>query len=105
MLSAELINEQSYWISVFEPLPHEREDLINKYEVTKELLDYAIDPYEKARVEVDRDAGVTLLIFDVYVPTHEIIVRLGFFFLDLFYFFPIWYLHRSKFSNSRLTLV
>lgn len=72
MLSAELINEQSYWISVFEPLPHEREDLINKYEVTKELLDYAIDPYEKARVEVDRDAGVTLLIFDVYVPTHEV---------------------------------
>lgn len=72
MLSAELINEQSYWISVFEPLPHEREDLINKYEVTKELLDYAIDPYEKARVEVDRDAGVTLLIFDVYVPTREV---------------------------------
>lgn len=72
MLSAELINEQSYWISVFEPLPHEREDLINKYEVTKELLDYAIDPYEKARVEVDRDAGVTLLIFDVYMPTHEV---------------------------------
>lgn len=72
MLSAELINEQSYWISVFEPLPHEREDLINKYEVTKELLDYAIDPYEKARVEIDRDAGVTLLIFDVYVPTHEV---------------------------------
>ena len=72
MLSAELINEQSYWINVFEPLPHEREDLINKYEVTKELLDYAIDPYEKARVEVDRDAGVTLLIFDVYVPTHEV---------------------------------
>lgn len=72
MLSAELINEQSYWVSVFEPLPHEREDLINKYEVTKELLDYAIDPYEKARVEVDRDAGVTLLIFDVYVPTHEV---------------------------------
>lgn len=72
MLSAELINEQSYWISVFEPLPHEREDLINKYEVTKELLDYAIDPYEKARVEVDRDAGVTLLIFDVYVSTHEV---------------------------------
>lgn len=72
MLSAELINKQSYWISVFEPLPHEREDLINKYEVTKELLDYAIDPYEKARVEVDRDAGVTLLIFDVYVPTHEV---------------------------------
>ena len=72
MLSAELINEQSYWISVFEPLPHEREDLINKYEVTKELLDYAIDPYVKARGEVDRDAGVSLLIFEVYVPSHEV---------------------------------
>lgn len=68
MLSTEEINDRSKWISVFEPLPREREDLIKKYEVTKELLDYAIDPYEKARVEVDPDAGVTLLIFDVYVP-------------------------------------
>ena len=72
MLSTEKINTHSWWISVFEPLPHERQDLIQKYEVTKELLDYAIDPYEKARVEVDPDAGVTLLIFDVYVPTHEV---------------------------------
>lgn len=72
MLSTEEINDRSKWISVFEPLPREREDLIKKYEVTKELLDYAIDPYEKARVEVDPDAGVTLLIFDVYVPTHAV---------------------------------
>ncbi|MDO4902775.1 MAG: magnesium transporter CorA family protein [Limosilactobacillus sp.] len=71
MLSKEQINDHSHWISVFEPLPGERAELIEKYEVTKELLDYAIDPYEKARVEVDPDAGVTLLIFDVYVPTHE----------------------------------
>lgn len=72
MLSTERINAHSWWISVFEPLPHERQDLIHKFEVTKEMLDYAIDPYEKARVEVDPDAGVTLLIFDVYVPTHEV---------------------------------
>lgn len=72
MLSTERINAHSWWISVFEPLSHERQDLIQKYEVIKELLDYAIDPYEKARVEVDPDAGVTLLIFDVYVPTHEV---------------------------------
>ncbi|MEY8441074.1 magnesium transporter CorA family protein [Lactobacillaceae bacterium 24-114] len=72
MLSTKRINAHSWWISVFEPLPHERQDLIQKYEVTRELLDYAIDPYEKARVEVDQDAGVTLLIFDVYVPTHEV---------------------------------
>lgn len=72
MLTTDEINEHSKWISVFEPLPHERLDLIEKYEVTQELLDYAIDPYEKARVEVDPDAGVTLLIFDVYVPTHAV---------------------------------
>lgn len=72
MLSTEEINAHSKWISVFEPLPQEREDLIKKYEVTQELLDYAIDPYEKARVEIDPDAGVTLLIFDVYVPTHAV---------------------------------
>lgn len=72
MLTAENINERSHWISVFEPLAHERQELIDKYEVTTEMLDYAIDPYEKARVEVDQNAGVTLLIFDVYVPTREI---------------------------------
>lgn len=72
MLTTEQINDHSKWISIFEPLPHERLDLIKKYEVTQELLDYAIDPYEKARVEIDPDAGVTLLIFDVYVPTHAV---------------------------------
>lgn len=71
MLSSVPINDHGYWVSVFEPLPNEREELFNRYEVTQELLDYAIDPYEKARVEVDPDAGVTLLIFDVYIPTHE----------------------------------
>ena len=72
MLTTEQINDHSKWISIFEPLPHERLDLIEKYEVTQELLDYAIDPYEKARVEIVPDAGVTLLIFDVYVPTHAV---------------------------------
>lgn len=71
MLSSVKFNDHGHWVSVFEPLPHEREQLYQRYEVTKELLDYAIDPYEKARVEVDPDAGVVLLIFDVYVPTHS----------------------------------
>lgn len=72
MLSAEKINNRSQWISVFEPLPDEREALVNKYDVTEELLGYAIDPYEKARVEVEQTAGIILLIFDVYVPTHTV---------------------------------
>ena len=72
MLSSVKINTHGHWVSVFEPLPRERQDLYEKYEVTPALLDYAIDPYEKARVEIDRDAGVTLLIFDVYVPNHKL---------------------------------
>ena len=72
MLSSTKINPRGYWVSVFEPLPKERQELFDKYEVTPELLDYAIDPYEKARVEIDRDANVTLLIFDVYVPSHQV---------------------------------
>ena len=71
MLSSVKFNDHSYWVSVFEPLPHERDELFEKYEVTSDLLDYAIDPYEKARIEIDRDAGITLLIFDVYIPNHE----------------------------------
>ena len=72
MLSSVKINTHGHWVSVFEPLPRERKDLYEQYEVTPALLDYAIDPYEKARVEIDRDAGVTLLIFDVYVPNHKL---------------------------------
>lgn len=71
MLSSVKISQHGYWVSVFEPLPRERQDLYDKYEVTPEMLDYAIDPYEKARVEIDRDAGVTLLVFDVYVQDHQ----------------------------------
>ena len=71
MLSSVKFNDHSYWVSVFEPLPHERDELFEKYEVTSDLLDYAIDPYEKARIEIDRDAGITLLIFDVYITNHE----------------------------------
>lgn len=68
MLSSVKINSQNHWVSVFEPLPNERETLFAKYEVTPDMLEYAIDPFEKSRVEIDREANVTLLIFDVFVP-------------------------------------
>ena len=71
MLSSVPLAENKEWVAVFEPLPHERETLYNKYGVSEDMLDYAIDPYEKARVEIDREAGITLLIFDVYVPDRE----------------------------------
>jgi len=71
MLSSVQLNEHSYWVSVFEPLPNERQELFERYEVTSDMLDYAIDPFEKARIEIDHDAHITLLIFDVYVAHPE----------------------------------
>jgi magnesium transporter len=72
MIEQHSLNFKSHWVSVNEPTPHEMNALVEKYGVTEELLRYAIDPYEKARVEVDMEAGVTLLIFDVVLPTHDV---------------------------------
>ncbi|MCQ2569930.1 MAG: magnesium transporter CorA family protein [Limosilactobacillus sp.] len=68
MLSSVKINAHNHWVSVYEPLPNERQTLFAKYEVTPEMLEYALDPIEKSRVELDREANITLLIFDVFVP-------------------------------------
>jgi magnesium transporter len=72
MIEQHSLNFKSHWVSVNEPTPHEMNALVEKYGVTEELLRYAVDPYEKARVEVDMEAGVTLLIFDVVLPTHDV---------------------------------
>lgn len=71
MIAQHSLNFKSHWISVDQPSQKEMEALVTTYGVTEELLRYAIDPYEKARVEIDHDAGVTLLIFDVVLPTHS----------------------------------
>lgn len=72
MLKIRQINAENRWISVCKPTIKEQHKLVTKYHVSDEMLEYAIDPYEKARVETDEKRGITLLIFDVYVPTDEI---------------------------------
>ncbi|BAP86481.1 CorA-like Mg2+ transporter protein [Paucilactobacillus hokkaidonensis JCM 18461] len=67
MLKIQPINSQTKWIRVHQPDDQDRQSLINDFEVTTEMLNYAIDPDERARVESDEAAKITLLIFDVFV--------------------------------------
>ena len=49
--------------------PEEREWLTKDQLIPNELLSYAVDPYESARMEYDEAADLTLMIFDVVTPT------------------------------------
>lgn len=68
MLTVSPLNSTSKWIKVSSPTDEEKHTLITKYQVTEEMLGYAIDPDERARVEADSEANLMLLIFDVYCP-------------------------------------
>lgn len=58
------------WIQVHEMQPDERDILNQKYQIANEMINYALDPYESARNEID---GKNLLtIFDIVTPTSEI---------------------------------
>ncbi|CUS25642.1 MIT family Mg2+ and Co2+ transporter [Paucilactobacillus oligofermentans DSM 15707 = LMG 22743] len=66
MLSIKNLNHEYNWVNVLTPSETEIASLINDYGVTSEMLGYVLDPDERARVEVDPDANITLIIFDVY---------------------------------------
>lgn len=53
------------WIQVIDPNPTERKQLINQYNLTNELIFYATDPNESARMEYDPAHHSVLMIFDV----------------------------------------
>ena len=72
MIQRTSLNDQSHWLSVTQPTKEDMATLVHNYGVTRELLRYALDPYEKARVEIDSDAKVTLFIFDVVLPSHNV---------------------------------
>ncbi|WPC17180.1 magnesium transporter CorA family protein [Pediococcus inopinatus] len=65
MITEKKINKQHTWVAINEPTQVEKEKLIHHYQVTDEMIGYAIDPNERARIETDRDANIFLLIFDV----------------------------------------
>lgn len=57
------------WFQVHDMTPKEREWLTKDQLIPNELLSYAVDPYESARMEYDEAADLTLMIFDVVTPT------------------------------------
>lgn len=67
MLKVQPINSKNQWIRVHQPDDRDRKRLVDEFEVTTEMLNYAVDPDERARVESDDGANITLLIFDVFV--------------------------------------
>ncbi|MCM0582557.1 magnesium transporter CorA family protein [Weissella diestrammenae] len=58
------------WLQVHKMAPKDREQLYKQYHISNELINYAIDPYESARIELDDQA--MLIIFDVVTPTSSI---------------------------------
>lgn len=72
MLTVTPVTSHLNWINVQNPTSEETIKLVTQYQVTDEMLAYAIDPDERARVEADPRANITLLIFDVYcVPDDD----------------------------------
>ncbi|QIL50183.1 magnesium transporter CorA family protein [Weissella coleopterorum] len=58
------------WIRVHDMQPQERETLNHKYQIANEMINYALDPYESARNEIDGNNVLT--IFDIVTPTSDI---------------------------------
>ncbi|QBO36415.1 magnesium transporter CorA family protein [Periweissella cryptocerci] len=59
------------WFQVFDVTPSERQTLIDKYGLTDELIFYATDPNESARMEYDKARDIMLMIFDIVTPDSE----------------------------------
>lgn len=59
------------WFQVFDVTPSERQLLIEKYGLSDEIIFYATDPNESARMEYDKAHNIMLMIFDIVTPDSE----------------------------------
>lgn len=57
------------WYQVHEMDDQDRTWLTHDQHIPHEIINYAIDPYESARMEYDDTAQLTLMILDVVTPT------------------------------------
>lgn len=69
MISEKKINTKNTWVTVNAPTESDIAEITHHYHVTQEMLGYAIDPNERARIETDHDANIFLIIFDVLSKT------------------------------------
>lgn len=65
MLTPIEINNHFEWVDVQDENDSEHQRLIRSYKLTEEMYGYATDPSERARIEFDKDGGISLIIFNV----------------------------------------
>ncbi|MGR6686956.1 magnesium transporter CorA family protein [Furfurilactobacillus rossiae] len=65
MLTPIEINNNFEWVDVQDETAAEHRRLIQSYKLTEEMYGYATDPSERARIEFDKEAGISLMIFNV----------------------------------------
>ncbi|MFC6178346.1 magnesium transporter CorA family protein [Weissella sagaensis] len=69
MINKQPLSANSTWYQIDELTSNDRAWLINSQNIPNEIINYAIDPYESARMEFDDDHHYNLMIFDVVTPT------------------------------------
>lgn len=69
MLTPIEINNHFEWIDVQDETDAEHQRLIHSYKLTEEMYGYATDPNERARIEIDKENGISLIIFNVITDT------------------------------------
>ncbi|EKK21100.1 Magnesium and cobalt transport protein CorA [Fructilactobacillus florum 8D] len=69
MIKTEKINQNIDWVQVTDCLPVEKKTLKKDYQLTNEMLYYALDRHERPRLEYYEEEQLLLIIFDVAEPT------------------------------------
>ena len=71
MIKKHPLNTNATWYQIDQLTPDDRAWLTRSQNIPNEIIDYAIDPYESARMEFDDDNHHNLMIFDVVTPTSK----------------------------------
>lgn len=70
MINKQPLTANSNWYQIDELTPDDRAWLTGQ-NIPNEIIDYAVDPYESARMEFDDENHYNLMIFDVVTPTSK----------------------------------
>lgn len=68
MIKQHQFSKKFDWYEISELSSSERKTLHDQYGITDELIFYATDPNESARMEYDTERNLVLMIFDVVTP-------------------------------------
>ena len=65
MITTKMLNEKDRWINLDADLLETQSELLAPYELDDEILEYAIDPNERARIDFDRERDTFVIICNV----------------------------------------